>query len=342
MGSDPRPCGALIHRQSPWRPPGTGRPLAAGVACLVGLVWMLFAAAAWSDESRQRTDLRVEMRGLRFDNLFQRPAAGSDARVGAAGLSVQLEWPMVRSGWLRSRVQVDTLLFDGMGPSNVVELGLDAGGDHARLRLGGGRSWGRPSFSAGDELELADGRHLGGELALRPLRWLELRGEAFSRRETFPSGGDRDVRTDAYGGALRYRGLGAALSPEVGWLRADREAARATQAAVYDERWALVRSSPAPWAYISVRFRQRLMDYTVSDPGASNFGRHDVRDQWTVGVALRTGEVLTWNLYYSTTTGRSSRPGRDFDSSTMGFGLTLGVSESRGDLERWKLWSAIF
>jgi hypothetical protein len=83
-----------------------------------------------------------------------------------------------------------------------------------------------------------------------------------------------------------------------------------------------LRSAPSPALYLTLRYRHRTRDFDAPDASFTNFGREDDRRQWVATADLRTGERLTWGLYYAFEDADSTLPARRFDASLIALGAT--------------------
>ena len=102
---------------------------------------------------------------------------------------------------------------------------------------------------------------------------------------------------------------------------------RTTRSATSSSRSARPRP---PWAYLSLRYRHRTREYDIDNPLAANFEREDTRKQWVATADLRTGEILTWNLYYSYEDAESTLATREFTTSLLAAGVTVALRELFG------------
>lgn len=273
-------------------------------------------------EPRWKTGLHVQ--GLFFDNFFQLPAAEPQEDVealraeGRLTMRPRAQWPLevygVAGATAYSGDLEETLLLGGGvrwdGLVDLIELDLRYETD-------------RPSFEVGDTFGTADLLHAGGLYSHRIADAWEISALAEHQRLDYAADDGRDSVFRSAGGAVRYRGWGYDLSPEIGLEVGKRNADDANEDNDQTDLWLKLRSAPIPPLYLSLRFRHRQRDYSVSDPTASNFRRDDDRDQVVLAADWTTSDLVTWTLYYAWEDADSTKETRIFDTRMLAIGLRL-------------------
>ncbi|MFP5288731.1 MAG: hypothetical protein ACLGI9_23545, partial [Thermoanaerobaculia bacterium] len=219
---------------------------------------------------------------------------------------------------------------DPLDASQGITAGLRSAGRAHGFDLFGEYLTNRPTGDVGELVEQADIRRVAGEYSYRVTRDLQLTALAEHQQQDFDISQGKDNTFVDFGGAVRYRGFGSAFSPEIGATFGDRDADDPNEDHDQRDLFLKIRSAPADWAYLSLRYRHRTRDYSIADPFADNFEREDTRQQWVATADLRTGDLLTWNLYYSYEDAESTLVTREFTTSLFAAGLTIGLGELFG------------
>jgi hypothetical protein len=219
---------------------------------------------------------------------------------------------------------------DPLDASQGVTAGLRSSGRTHGFDVFGEYLTNRPAGDVGELVEQADIRRLAGEYSYRFTRDWQLTALGEYQQQDFEISPGKDNTYTSFGGAIRYRGFGSAFSPEIGATFGDRDADDPDEDHSEQDLFLKIRSAPSSWAYLSLRYRHRTRDYSIDAPLADNFDREDTRQQWTATADLRTGRILTWNLYYSYEVAESTRATREFTTSLFGAGVTIGMAELFG------------
>lgn len=283
--------------------------------------------ASAPSERRFRLDLRLN--GLLFDNFFQAPDGAPQEDVEAYAAELRLAVPFSEAVESYANLQYTTYE-DPLDPSQGAMVGLRSSGQPHGFDLFVEYVTDRPTADIGDLVEQADVGRVVGEYNFRPTPAWQLSALAEVQRQDFALRNGKDNTFAEAGPAVRYRGFGSAFSPEIGATFGDREADDPAEDYRQQDLFLKIRSAPADWAYLTLRYRYRTRDYSTDDPLASNFEREDTRNQWVATADLRTGDVLTWNLYYSYEDADSTRETRVFTTSLFAAGVTIGLSELWG------------
>lgn len=280
-----------------------------------------------SEERHFRADLRLN--SLWFDNFFQAPETAPQQNVDALAGELRLVAPLGETVEGYSNLNY-TRYEDPLEASQGVTAGLRSAGRTHGFDLFGEYLTNRPSGDVGELVEQADIRRVAGEYSYRVTRDWQLTALGDYQQQDFDITQGKDNTFLDFGGAVRYRGFGSAFSPEIGATFGERDADDPDEDHDQRDLFLKIRSAPADWAYLSLRYRHRTRDYSIAAPLATNFGREDTRKQWVATADLRTGDILTWNLYYSYEDAESTRVEREFTTSLFAAGLTIGLGELLG------------
>lgn len=280
-----------------------------------------------SDERRFRVDLRLN--SLFFDNFFQAAEGRPQEDVNAWAGELRLVAPLseIIEGYANLNY---TSYDDPLEASRGVTAGLRASGKTHGFDLFGESVANRPSGDVGELVEQADLKRVAGEYSYRLTPDWQLSALAEYQDQDFEITQGKDNTFTDFGGAIRYRGFGSGFSPEIGATFGERDADDPDEDHDQRDLFLKIRSAPAPWAYLSLRYRHRTRDYSIADPLATNFEREDTRKQWVATADLKTGAVLTWNLYYSYEDAESTLATREFTTSLFAAGVTVGLVELLG------------
>lgn len=277
-----------------------------------------------ADERRFRADLRLN--GMLFDNFFQAPEGLPQEDVDARAAELRLAAPLFEAAEAYANLSYITY-DDPLEESPGVTAGLRSSGRPHGFDVFAEHLADRPTGDVGELVEQADISRLAGEYSFRAGDDWQLSGLGTVERQDFTLTPGKDNDFVDLGGAVRYRGFGSRFSPEIGATFGDRDADDADEDHRQRDLFLKIRSAPVRWAYLSLRYRHRTRDYSIDDPGASNFEREDTRQQWSLTADLQTGEILTWNLYYAYEDAESTRRTREFTTSLFVAGVTIGLTE---------------
>jgi len=273
-----------------------------------------------------RADLRLN--SLFFENFFQAPEGQPQQAVDAWAGELRLTGPL---GPVEGYANLNYTTYDDpLEASQGVTAGLRSSGRTHGFDLFGEYLTNRPTADVGELVEQADIQRVGGEYSYRLTSDLQLTALGEYQQQDFEISQGKDNTFTDFGGAVRYRGFGSAFSPEIGATFGDRDADDPNEDHSQRDLFLKIRSSPAPWAYLSLRYRHRTRDYSIGNPLAGNFDREDTRKQWVATADLRTGRILTWNFYYSYEDGESTLATREFTTSLFAAGVTVGMAELFG------------
>jgi hypothetical protein len=127
---------------------------------------------------------------------------------------------------------------------------------------------------------------------------------------------DANLENDyrSFGVVARYNGFGDLVQPRLGIVAGQREA-EDPNGNLDDRYWYLqVNSEPHPRVELSVRYRDRTLDY-------QNIDRTDDRTTWQLRAELEQNERLSWDLSYRLESVDTSIAGRDYDRNTAYVGV---------------------
>ncbi|HUF78295.1 MAG TPA: hypothetical protein VMR44_05200 [Thermoanaerobaculia bacterium] len=269
------------------------------------------------------SELRVH--GFRFDNFFQAPESEPQEEVTLTRLEGRLSArPSEASAFeLYTRGRFDSYS-DDLEEAWALGVGLrwDRRPREADLYLEHEKD--RPVFDVGDEFDRANVLRLAGEYGWRVTRVWQVTALAELARQEFDQTTGKDNDFLSAGGALRYRGWEYVFSPEIGAEWGERDAEDPNEDHDQRELWIKVRSLPVERLYLSLRYRQRTRDYSIGDPAASNFGREDDRQDWTLAADYRILDWLGASAYVSHEDADSTNPSRVYETTLAGLGLTFG------------------
>jgi hypothetical protein len=264
----------------------------------------------------------VRMGGMFHENFFQLPSDVPRQDVWARFVEVTFEDPVEPDGASRIFLRVDLMQFASMGISPGASLGFRLDDETHSFNVTGTYEWNRPRLEIGDAVTPANVAGLGATYSYRGIPDFQITGMGRYYRDWLrdqPSNG----RFDEIGGAVRYRGFGRAISPEVGYALGRR--LTAIEGDEYEERtwFVTLRSSGVPRTYVTTRYRHRLREYTNVLPGSRNTGRVDRRHQVTTSVDVNLSQSLVWNFSLRFERALASRADRSFTTLAMGSGITM-------------------
>jgi hypothetical protein len=268
----------------------------------------------------------IRLQGQVFGNFFQ----ASDDRLAEDVTAVSTQYRATVKPWGTRPIE----FYGHVDYQHYVSIDRDNsyGGGVGATYNGNVHSFGayidrgenRASFDVGDQTAIANITMFGADYSYRLTRDWELKADATfdQQRYSLQTGNESDFQ--AFGASVRYRGFGRIFSPRLGYVAGTRDAVDPRDS--YDDTyWYLqVISVPHPRLYLSARYRDRLRDYTTSDPTSSSFGREDERTQWMLSANYRLTDHVGVSTYYAREATDSSRVGRDFDVDLLLVGLTYG------------------
>jgi hypothetical protein len=270
-----------------------------------------------------RSEIRLQ--GFHFGNFFQATDSALEEDVRASGLEYRGAWRPQNSP-TDFYGHASYLNYSGLDrkDSYAARLGLAHFGRVHEFNAFADRAENRASFDVGDTTALANVTTFAANYGFRITPDWQLGAEGIHERQRFNIATGRENEYNAFGGSVRYRGFGRMFSPEVGFLRGNRDVRDERES--YDEKTWYARAimNPTSRVYMSVRYRDRTRDYRVTDPSAGNFGRSDDRGQWTVNLVYQFTDRVGASLYYSQEDVISTRAGRDFDTDFFVVSLNYG------------------
>jgi hypothetical protein len=269
------------------------------------------------------SELRVY--GFQFDNFFQAPEGEPEVEVSLTRAEGRFSIrPSEASAFeLYTRGRFDAYSA-GLDEAWAVGVGLGYDRRPRRADLYLEYEADRPVFDVGDEFDRADVLRVAGEYGWRLRDDWQVTGLAELARQEFEQTTGKDNDFLSGGAALRYRGWGSAFSPEVGAEWGKRDADDPNEDHDQRDLWIKLRSAPSERLYLSLRYRYRTRDYSIGDPGASNFGREDDRRDWTLAGDFRLLEWLGLSAYVNREDADSTNPSRVYETTLAGVGLTFG------------------
>ena len=269
-----------------------------------------------------RLELEARLFAASFDNFFQAPPGAPEDDVTTTRAEARLYGRLTEDGPWRLYGQAAYTFYEGdLDDATEVGVGIEREDRRQRFDLFLQRQQDRPSFDVGDEFERVDVDRLAVEYSYRLTRDWELTGLGVYEDQSFEFTPGRDNEFPMLGGAVRYRGWGYDLSPEVGIELGERDAVDPNEDHDQTDLWLKLRSAPTRRLYLSFRYRYRTRDYDVDLPGASNFGREDDRQQWTLAANLRIVHPFSVDVYYAYEDAESTKASRNFTTSLIGVGL---------------------
>jgi hypothetical protein len=296
--------------------------------CGAGVLTLGWAAAAEAQPAPRPADgppprkveAQLRFNGSYFDNFFQASEGLPEENVFAGGVEGHLSARLSRDRPLRVYGHADYVGYRGFGPSTAFVAGLRSDDRPQAFDIALQHHRGRPSRELGDVLGRADDAGVVAEYSYRIFDDVQLSALADARREWYDLAPQK--RNDVFnvGAAVRYRG---SLSPEIGFRWGRREVQDPNEDLGQREWFVRLRWAPARPVYVSLRYRRRHRDYTVDDPGRSNFSREDRRQQWAVGADIQLARHWSWGAYYAREDSDSTRPSGVFATQLASVGLTL-------------------
>jgi len=297
-------------------------------ALAVAMLLLLLVPCARAEEEEglwgDRLELEARIFGASFDNFFQAPPGAPENDVTTTRVEARLTGKLQEEGPWKLYGQAAFIDYDG-ALDNASELGVGILRDSRphRFDLFLQRQQDRPSFDVGDEFDRVDVDRLVLEYSYRLDRDWELTALGTYEDQTFAVTRGKDNEFPTLGGAVRYRGWGSELSPEVGIEIGDRDAVDPNEDHDQIDLWLKLRSAPTRRLYLSLRYRYRTRDYDVGVPTASNFGREDDRQQWALAANVKTVRHLSVDFYYAYENADSTKASRNYTTSLLGVGLKV-------------------
>lgn len=297
------------------------------VRSLVGLGAWLWAVPAFPQAATpapppDRFHGYARLSGMVFDNFFEATDGLPGESVLASSLGGGATFRPSERSPLKAHLAAEYVVYQGFDPSQHITAGIRfEGRPH-----GGGLTVrylrGRPGREVGDQFDRANALAVSGEYSYRITNNIEIIGLAEFRHETYELFPDRSTDGYALGAAVRYRGLGSGLSPELGASVGGRSVSGADEDLTLRDGYLRLRWSATRSLYLSARYRHRGRSYSVTDVTARNFGRDDTRHQLTAAADWTRGRLI-WNLYYTLEDSNSSRASASFKTQLLSLGLTL-------------------
>lgn len=292
-----------------------------------GLLLLLVAPVRAQDQEGlwgDRLELEARLFSASFDNFFQAPPGSPETDVTATRLEARLIGKLREDGPWKPYGQAAFIDYDS-GLENASELGVGILYDSRphRFDLFLQRQQDRPSFDVGDEFDRVDVDRLVLEYSYRLDQDWELTALGTFEDQTFAVTRGKDNEFPTLSAAVRYRGWGSEISPEVGIEVGNRDAVDPNEDHDQTEIWLKLRSAPTRRLYLSLRYRYRTRNYDIGLPTASNFGREDDRRQWTLAANVKAVTHLSVDFYYAYEDAESTKASRNFTTSMLGVGLKV-------------------
>ena len=262
----------------------------------------------------------IRMGTILHENFFQLPDDGPRRDVLAGVLELRIEERL--DGGVRAYTRADIFQFRELGSSPGAMVGVRRIQGINQFDVAVMGQWNRPRFDHDDDPQQAN--VLGGlaNYSVRVLPRLELMTMGEYSRQWLK--GDARTRSATYevGGAARVRPI-RSLTAEVGLLRGGNDIDDLNQRYLNETQYVAVRTSIVPRAYVSLRYRTRVRDYTTDDVKSSNRARQDRREQITGYVDLTLGDTLVWGLSAGLEDAESTKRGSGFRAKQFGTTLTV-------------------
>jgi hypothetical protein len=292
---------------------------------LLNLALLLTASIAGAQQD-ERLEVELELFPMRFDNFFQAPDGAPQEDVDAARVAAGLSYRLHPDRPLRLTAEAG-YTFYGQGLDDSPHVGVGLASEAGRREWAADLVWraDQPVFDVGDEFEQADILAVDADYGYRVSEDWELHGLGEWTRQEYDTVTSRDNDLWGLGGAVRYRGWGYGFSPEIGVLAGARDVEDPREDHDQQDVWLKVRSVPVRPLYLSLRYRVRMRDYDTGDPLASNFGREDDRDQWTLAATYRLTPRLSADLYVDYLDADSTKDSRVFETTLIGLGVSFDL-----------------
>jgi hypothetical protein len=262
-----------------------------------------------------RSEARVS--SWSFGNFLQVSDPALEQDVRAVGLELRGAWHPTRMPF-ELYAHVNYLNWDAEREDTYgVRVGAAGDNESRNFNIFLERAENRATFDVGDVVASAAVTTLSAEYSRRFGNWQPGIEATYEDQRIDVASTGLDNYYAAAGVNVRYRGFGRRFSPEVGFVTGSRVGDDDEES--YDDQsmYAQLVFIPVPRFYLSVRYRDRVRDYTTPDSLQRNFGREDDRPQWNVISTLKMTSRLTGILYYSNEDARSSLAGRDFQANVL-------------------------
>lgn len=286
------------------------------------------------DERRtERLEIRLRLEHSVHDNFERLPEDEEEDDTTAQRAQLGLFWSPVAGRPYKLFVEGVETDYDDRPSTRTFAGGFRLDGSRHFVETRGEISEDRPAIDLEDDPDPADVQRFDGEYDVTLGRdWQVSTGVQIEDRTHDAPG--KDSRAGVYGAALRWRGFGSLLSPEIGIGAGSKNADRPNDEYTQLDAFARLRSRPIERLYLSLRYRYREREYDVELPRASNFGRIDDRDEWTLRADVTAARFAIVNLEYVWIDSVSSRPDKSFTSSELSVGLTLRHRHPQPDRRR--------
>jgi len=275
------------------------------------------------DEPRwERMEFRLHLERSRYDNFYRVPEDEVAGDTTADRALLRVLWSLFENRPYQLFAEAQQTAYTDQPSAEVFAGGFRLDGERHYVELRGEVSRDRPSSDLEDDPDPADVQRFAGEYDVQVSRHWQVSTGGHLEDRTHDQPGRASQAVDA-GTALRWRGRGSLFSPELGVAWGRKNADRVNEE--YSQRDLIVRlrSRPLDPLYVSLRYRYRDRDYDAESIRASNFGREDTRDEWTLRADWTLARFAIVNLEYVWMDGQSSRPDKAFESSELALGLTL-------------------
>ena len=275
------------------------------------------------DEPRwERMELRLHLERSTYDNFHRLPEDEVGEDTYASRASLRVLWSLFEERPYQLFVEAQQTSYSDQPDAEEFAGGFRLDGERHFVELRGEVSRDRPSSDLEDDPDPADVQRFEGEYDVRVSRHWQISSAAHLEDRTHDEPGRASQLLDA-GTAVRWRGRGSLFSPEAGIAWGRKNADRVNEEYTQRDLVMRLRSRPADPLYLSLRYRYRERDYDAESSRASNFGREDTRDEWTLRADWTIARFAIVNVEYIWMDGDSSRPDKVFESSELAFGLTL-------------------
>ena len=264
----------------------------------------------------------MRMGGIYHENFFQAPDGGPRRDVMASVLEFRTEEKLGGENAYRAYLRADFYQFQQLGSSPGLLAGVGRVQGANQFDLSVFSQWHRPRFDYGDKLEQANLLGTSASYSVRVVSPLEVVALGEYSRDSLKINSSLHGTTYEAGAAVRVRALRRSVSAEAGVLQGASTLNDMRQY-INETAYVALRTSAIPRTYLSVRYRNRLREYTTDDVRSSSFGRQDRRRQVTAYLDLKLWGNLMWNLSGGLDQAKSTKPGSSFRSRQ--FGTTLSV-----------------
>ena len=108
-----------------------------------------------------------------------------------------------------------------------------------------------------------------------------------------------------------------------GQLAGGRDATDPAEGHSQTDFYVQLRSVPAPWLYLSGRYRIRERNYSGAPVGHRNSDRSDTRRQLTLLAVVQTHALFAWEIYYAVQDAVSTVTSRTFTNQQLSAGVSV-------------------